>query len=294
MLRLLTVALLVPDMVLSSYAAEGLALAILSDTHAKVFSLLLGWVRLPVSGPDNFSLVANDLGANLYYVNNILLGTPPVPLSMALDASSSSFIVNSENCIFCDGSDGSFFDPSLSTSFVSLNGTKLAAESMIVSSGQDLLSFMGIPSRHTVIKIIEWVQWALQGTAIQGIFEFNGSPVNSSITQQTKAGFYVDIVNETLRTSHPLTQLYEQGLLQNPVVGISLKVVGNESYITIGALDQEDYAGELNWVEAEVPQPDWELPTVIPIDAIGVISEEKGNQKIPLYLNTSKHIIHVS
>ncbi|KIJ36954.1 hypothetical protein M422DRAFT_260578 [Sphaerobolus stellatus SS14] len=56
-------------------------------------------------------------------------------------------------------------------------------------------------------------------------------------------------------------------------------------------LDQEDDTGELNWVEAEVPQPDWELPTVIPIDAIGVMSEEKGNRKIPLYLNTTPTIM---
>ncbi|KIJ24480.1 hypothetical protein M422DRAFT_274706 [Sphaerobolus stellatus SS14] len=237
-----------------------------------------------MSGPDDFTSNDPDLGANLYYVNNILLGTPPASLYMSLDASFPDFIVSSESCILCSGSDSSFFDPSLSTTFVSLNGTKLVTEPRIVSSGQDALSFGGIvgtPSRDSAIKVIEWLQGDFAGTAIQG----PGSIVISAVPQ-TKAGLYVDIVNETLRASHPLTQFYEQGLLKNPVVGFSLKTVGNESYITIGALDQEDYAGELNWVEAEVPQSSWELPTVISIDAIGGFLEGKGDQKIPLYLNT--------
>ncbi|KIJ36959.1 hypothetical protein M422DRAFT_260590 [Sphaerobolus stellatus SS14] len=278
MLHLFHVALLGGNMVLSSYAK--------------------GWVRLPTSGPDNFN--SSDPSANLYYVNNILLGTPPAPLYIHLDISSPSFTVNSESCMFCG--DGNFFDSSLSTTFVSLNETvesKLAdafglTNTLRISSGQDIFSFGGIrgsPSRPSALKLVDWIQGQFDGSATRGtplveIISNNNIPLS-------KAGFYVDIVNATLRASHPLTELYEQGLLQNPVVGFSLKTVGNESSITIGALDQEDYIGELNWVEAEIPQPDWELPTVIAIDAFGGISEGEVNGKIILYLNTSKHIIHV-
>ncbi|KIJ24487.1 hypothetical protein M422DRAFT_785861 [Sphaerobolus stellatus SS14] len=230
-----------------------------------------------MSGPGNFS--NEDPSANLYYVNNILFGTPPASLSLSLDASSPSFIVKSESCILCGGSDD-FFDSSLSTSFVSLNETRVT-ESTIVSLCQDKLSFGGIvgpSSRASAIESIDWLQGQFDGSATT-------TTINTVPGPQTKAGFYVDIVNATLRASHPLTQLHDQGLLQNPVVGFSLKTAGNESHITIGALDQEDYVGELNWVEAEVPQPDWELPTVISIDAIG-LSEIKETQKIPFYLNT--------
>ncbi|KIJ36952.1 hypothetical protein M422DRAFT_260576 [Sphaerobolus stellatus SS14] len=257
MLHLL-VALLGGNMVLSSYAAKG-------------------WVRLPMFGPGNFS--NEDSSANLYYVNNILLGTPPASLSLPLDASSPSFIVNSESCILCGGSDD-FFDSSLSTSFVSLNKTRVT-ESTIVSFCQDKLSFGGIvgpSSGPSAIESIDWLQGQFEGSATT-------TNINTIFGPQTKAGFYVDIVNASLRASHPLTQLHDQGFLQNPVVGFSLKTAGNESHITIGALDQEDYVGELNWVEAEVPQPDWELPTVISIDAIG-LSEIKETQKILFYLNT--------
>ncbi|KAF8647978.1 hypothetical protein AX16_006426 [Volvariella volvacea WC 439] len=53
--------------------------------------------------------------------------------------------------------------------------------------------------------------------------------------------------NSTFPRKTLLSQLWDQGALLNPVIGIRLDLV--RPRITIGALDPEDYVGEINWVE---------------------------------------------
>lgn len=52
--------------------------------------------------------------------------------------------------------------------------------------------------------------------------------------------------NETRREQSLLVRLDEQGQLLNPVWG--LRLGGENPRLTIGALDPEEYEGEINWV----------------------------------------------
>ena len=66
-----------------------------------------------------------------------------------------------------------------------------------------------------------------------------------------------------------LYRLQEQGKILNPVIGLSIG--GKNPRLTVGALDPDDYDGEINWVEAQV-DPAFALRSVIQIDAL------KGHQ----------------
>ncbi|KAL0574658.1 hypothetical protein V5O48_007305 [Marasmius crinis-equi] len=60
------------------------------------------------------------------------------------------------------------------------------------------------------------------------------------------SGGLAPTLNETLRKQNFLVRLDEQGQLLNPVWG--LRFGGDDPRLTIGALDPEDYQGEINWV----------------------------------------------
>jgi hypothetical protein len=57
-----------------------------------------------------------------------------------------------------------------------------------------------------------------------------------------------------------LVRLDEQNQLLNPVWG--LRLAGENPRLTIGALDPEEYEGEINWVPAVDDQP------IIQVDAL--------------------------
>ena len=53
-------------------------------------------------------------------------------------------------------------------------------------------------------------------------------------------------LNETLRAQNILVRLNNEGQLLNPVFG--LRLGGENPTLTIGALDPNEYEGEINWV----------------------------------------------
>ena len=73
---------------------------------------MIGWVSLTLSGP---SAIADNTLSWLYYVNNILIGTPPATESLVLDVASDMLAINSDACVFCAG--GTLFDPTLSSTY---------------------------------------------------------------------------------------------------------------------------------------------------------------------------------
>ncbi|KAF8606447.1 acid protease [Ceratobasidium sp. AG-I] len=79
-------------------------------------------------------------------------------------------------------------------------------------------------------------------------------------------GLFVPQFNQTLRSQSVILSLYEQGQLLNPVWG--LRTAGGNGSLTIGALDPNDYEGEINWVPALDDQP------MIHVDAF---KGDKGN-----------------
>ena len=59
-------------------------------------------------------------------------------------------------------------------------------------------------------------------------------------------------VQESLRSfnfSHIFADLYREGELLDPVIGLRLDPMN--SRLTVGAIDSEDYEGTLNWVQLE-------------------------------------------
>jgi Eukaryotic aspartyl protease len=72
----------------------------------------LDWVSLTLSGPNAISDQTIDW---YYYVNNVLIGTPPATESLVLDISSGALAVSSDDCVFCAG--GTLFDPTLSSTY---------------------------------------------------------------------------------------------------------------------------------------------------------------------------------
>lgn len=65
-------------------------------------------------------------------------------------------------------------------------------------------------------------------------------------------------VNATNTHPHIFTSLYKSGALLNPVIG--LRSDTTRPRLTVGALDPEDYEGEINWVEV-IRTPGTNYPT---------------------------------
>jgi Eukaryotic aspartyl protease len=75
-------------------------------------TIAVDWVTLTLSGPN---VIADNTLGWFYYVNNVLIGTPPATESLLLDVSSSTLAVSSDDCAFCAG--GTLFDPTLSSTY---------------------------------------------------------------------------------------------------------------------------------------------------------------------------------
>ncbi|KAG9099609.1 hypothetical protein FRC06_005098 [Ceratobasidium sp. 370] len=154
------------------------------------------------------------------------LGTPPQNITMLVDIGSQPLFALTPDCLFCP-SDG-MYDPSYSSS------AKIAASQ--VSYGD--LSLGGTRGNETV--------------TLGGVLQDVNSPLGH-------LGMFVP-QNQTRRTQSLFARLNDQGQLLNPVWG--LRLGGDKPQLTIGALDPNDYEGEINWVPALGDQP------IIHVDAL--------------------------
>lgn len=78
--------------------------------------------------------------------------------------------------------------------------------------------------------------------------------------QNGNLGVFVNNQNSSTISESYFSQLWSNGRLLNPVIG--MKFSPQNPKLTIGALDPSDYEGEINWVQLETPDPSWYLPNV--------------------------------
>ncbi|KIJ28237.1 hypothetical protein M422DRAFT_54687 [Sphaerobolus stellatus SS14] len=206
-----------------------------------------GWLRLPIYRTPDIDTEEGLLAA--YRVSNIFIGTPQAMTTLSLDLWNEDTQIQLENCVYCQGD---VFNPELSSSFRTFPG-QLRKYGKIAGLGKDTISFGGkITLDDTPFQVIKH---RIPRTATE-----DGGTL----------GIYVDPTNETARENHVLSRMYRNGVLLSPVVGILLD--NNASHITIGALDHNDYAGEVNWIETYT-DPDKEMasPIHFPLDGLTIV-----------------------
>ncbi|KAG6369912.1 hypothetical protein JVT61DRAFT_13379 [Boletus reticuloceps] len=83
---------------------------------------------------------------------------------------------------------------------------------------------------------------------------------------QTEFGVFPDPVNATAASEHFLSRLYATNQLLNPVIGMRFDPLSPK--ITIGALDENDYQGHLNWVPIITPNASWSFRNMFTLDGL--------------------------
>lgn len=63
-----------------------------------------------------------------------------------------------------------------------------------------------------------------------------------------------------------MSRLYASNQLLNPVIGMRFDPLNPK--ITIGALDEGDYQGELNWVPIFTPNDSWSFKNIFTLDGL--------------------------
>jgi hypothetical protein len=160
-----------------------------------------------------------------------MFGTPPQPINLTLDFFGSLLSPWGIDCNFCAGLDS--YDPGLSLTYQDMNK----------AWGGNQPGMNGHYIKDTV--------------GFEGLFEASDFPfvlmdVFSRATaklpriQNGHLGLYV---NGTAETPGIFQQLWKQGSLMNPVMGMRWDPI--KPRFTLGALDPEDYDGEINWVAVE-------------------------------------------
>ncbi|KAG8721211.1 hypothetical protein FRC09_008261 [Ceratobasidium sp. 395] len=142
------------------------------------------------------------------------LGTPPQNITMMISIGTQSLLALTPDCLFCP-SDG-MYDPSYSSS-ARISATQVSL---------DDLSLGGFRGNETL--------------TLGGVLQDADSPIGH-------LGLFVS-KDTTSHTGSIFARLNDQGQLLNPVWG--LRLGGDNPQLTIGALDPNDYEGEINWVPA--------------------------------------------
>ncbi|KAF8550572.1 acid protease [Imleria badia] len=203
------------------------------------------WVSLPVNVPVNMSdtVFNSPLVPTLY-------GTPPQLINTTLDLNTAKMAVYSSSCVLCSGNTS--FDPTLSTTFQALNYPwPYNTAAYFGNMSSDTMSFGGIISLpQTEFGLIE-----TGGDSSLGYLLYNG-----------RLGIFPDPVNATAASEHFLSQLYASNQLLNPVIGMRLDPLNPK--ITIGALDENDYQGNLNWVPIFTPNDSWSIRNIFTVDGL--------------------------
>ncbi|KAF8593444.1 acid protease [Ceratobasidium sp. AG-I] len=189
------------------------------------------WVTLPVRGPP----VLNSTTPYVH-VTDVLLGTPPQNTSMMVDIGGWTLYALTPECAFCPP-DG-MYDPGYSSS-ASLN------PSLQTYGG---LALGGPRGNETVM-----LGGVLQDVSAPMAFIEEMGPDFHPRFNGGHLGLFVPQFNQTLRSQNILLRLDEQGQLLNPVWG--LRLAGGNGSLTIGALDPNEYEGEINWVPVLDDQP---------------------------------------
>ncbi|KAF9236440.1 aspartic peptidase domain-containing protein [Melanogaster broomeanus] len=160
-----------------------------------------------------------------------LMGTPPQQVNLTVDISGATLAAYAYDCVLCAGP--ASFDSSLSSTFKSSNTPWNASTPSF--SGTDVTDTVGFGG--------------LVDVADQSFVNINvGSSADfASTIWNGHLGLFPSPLNATSASTHLLTRLYQSSSLLNPVIGMRFDPANPK--LTIGALDPNDYAGTINWVE---------------------------------------------
>ncbi|KAG8938527.1 hypothetical protein FRC03_007133, partial [Tulasnella sp. 419] len=204
------------------------------------------WTSLPiVQPPDLLDPLQGDFR---FHYAPLWVGNPPQLQHLAISISSAPVYLFDTACTYCPANNT--FDPTLT------NTLKVNQELKWPWSSKDIQA-------HTINDDISF----------EGILSSPQQPFGlvDSLSEQYwlrfregLLGLAVNPNNQTTYTYSLLARLHKSGNLLNPVVG--LKLGGSSPRLTIGALDPNDYDGEINWVERveSVNQ----LQTAVPVEAL--------------------------
>ncbi|KAH7342035.1 aspartic peptidase domain-containing protein [Rhizoctonia solani] len=182
------------------------------------------WATLPIHGPPQLQdMIPHIPGAD------VALGTPPQNTSFAVDIGSSLQFALTPDCLFCP-TEG-MYDTSLSSSLVKDPSLGAFGDGLFGGTrGYESITLGGLlQESQSLMAFIDQMSPKFQ-------LRFAGGHL----------GLFVPQSNETRRRQSVIYRLNEQDQLLNPVWG--LRLGGETPHLTIGALDPNDYEGEINWV----------------------------------------------
>ncbi|KAF8636266.1 hypothetical protein AX16_011036 [Volvariella volvacea WC 439] len=182
------------------------------------------WASLQVGVPENLT----DLDRDPYVYANakVILGTPPQAIDLAIHFEESLFTIWSSNCAFCPY--GFPFFPSRSSTLQSENQPwELNSPTAHGTWYNDTIGFGELRAVDVQFVLMQELSVNYPGQR----------PFNGQLGIWTNSSTRKSVFN----------QLWDQGLLLNPVVGLRLDPT--RSRMTVGALDPDDYIGSINWIE---------------------------------------------
>ncbi|KAG7087187.1 hypothetical protein E1B28_013168 [Marasmius oreades] len=179
------------------------------------------WVSLPVHAP---ARIEDD--APFGHQVDVAIGTPPQNSSFNIGIQDWLVAPLVPQCIFCpvDG----MYDPNWSTSF-KVSDKRKGSFDLGGLEGNETFTLGG------VLQDLNTPMIFIDQMGPEAAKRFSGGILGLAPTK-----------NESLRGHNILVRLDEQGQLLNPVWG--LRLGGDNPRLTIGALDPNEYEGELNWV----------------------------------------------
>ncbi|CAE6514824.1 unnamed protein product [Rhizoctonia solani] len=182
------------------------------------------WATLPIHGPPQLEDITPHIpGAD------VALGTPPQNTSFAVNIGSSVQFALTPDCLFCP-TEG-MYDTSASSSLIKDPSLGVFGDSTFGGTrGYESITLGGL----------------LQDSQSSMAFIDQMSPKYPLRFAGGHLGLFVPQTNETRRRQSVIYRLNERDQLLNPVWG--LRLGGKNPQLAIGALDPNDYEGEINWV----------------------------------------------
>ncbi|KAH8810359.1 aspartic peptidase domain-containing protein [Flagelloscypha sp. PMI_526] len=202
------------------------------------------WASLALQVPKNLSDMSFD-----YPLVSTYFGKPGQPINLTINLNGDILGVYAEECVYCMGEDR--YDPSESDT------TKGPLKPW--------------PGSDTAMAGQQWQETVDIGHVLEvSDVDFLFIQRRSYNAAGAPNGFFPLYVDPFTRSNSTvkdlLTKLWDDQKLLNPVVG--LRIDPQNPRLTIGALDLNDYQGEINWVQMEAPSANGSITNAFKIDGV--------------------------